>query len=155
MSLNSTDFNESNSTRSENTISSQEDKGAQSNGSTIGLPKFPPPRRCRSVNDQQLGARAHRAPRFGADARRAMMLPEHEHNDEEIDDIVKDRTKSILVVNQKLYRAHRQMRLAVLEASKRFEEDQVRMAYKLRSSQGGDNTQNHDSGPDVTQSLIF
>lgn len=70
-------------------------------------------------------------PHFEKDARRAMMLPEHDHNLTEIDAIVKDETKSALVVNRKLYRAHRQMRLAVLEASKRFEEQQARHAKEV------------------------
>jgi hypothetical protein len=69
-----------------------------------------------------------------ADVVRDMIVPEgdHVHNSnttaKEIEAVVKDRTKSNLVVNRKLYRAHRQMRLAVLEASKRFEEQQTQYA---------------------------
>jgi hypothetical protein len=69
-----------------------------------------------------------------ADVVRDMLVPEadHIHNSnaaaKEIEAVVKDRTKSNLVVNRKLYRAHRQMRLAVLEASKRFEEQQTQYA---------------------------
>lgn len=40
-------------------------------------------------------------------------------------------SKSALGVNRKLYRAHRQMRLAVLEASKRFEEQQAEHAKEV------------------------
>jgi len=57
------------------------------------------------------------------DARRAIMLPEPRSDSDSTDNI-----KSALVVNRKLYRAHRQMRQAILEASKRFEEQQVRHA---------------------------
>lgn len=69
-----------------------------------------------------------------ADIVRDMLLPETDHthrNASEIDDLVKDQSKSALVVNRKLYRAHRQMRLAVLEASKRFEEQQVQHAEEV------------------------
>jgi len=62
-----------------------------------------------------------------ADSRRAIVMPEHLHNQEEVDSIIKDETKTALVVNRQLYRAHRQMRLAVLEASKRFEEQRAEM----------------------------
>jgi hypothetical protein len=40
--------------------------------------------------------------------------------------VIKDDSKSPLVVNRSLYRAHRDMRLAVLEASKRFEEKRAK-----------------------------
>lgn len=62
-----------------------------------------------------------------ADSRRAIVMPEHLHNQKEVDSIIKDETKTPLVVNRQLYRAHRQMRLAVLEASKRFEEQRAEM----------------------------
>merc|ERR1711862_369397 len=42
----------------------------------------------------------------------------------ELEKVLNDDTKSPLVVNRCLYRAHRNLRLAVLEASKRFEEMQ-------------------------------
>jgi len=59
---------------------------------------------------------------------RAINLPEHGANDEKLNSILNDMTKSTLVVNRELYRAHRNMRLAVLEASKRLEEEQQRRA---------------------------
>jgi len=58
-------------------------------------------------------------------SRRSINLPEHEHSDKKIEDLIKDGSKTPLVVNRNLYRAHRQMRLGVLEACKRFEEQQV------------------------------
>lgn len=68
------------------------------------------------------------------DSRRAMLLPEHSHNQKDIEALVRDGSKSALVVNRKLYRAHRQMRLAVLEASKRFEESQAQHAKEVLMS---------------------
>lgn len=74
------------------------------------------------TTDEQLNAVAH--------VMRDMLLPEtdHVHPHEDLEDVVKDDSKSALVVNRKLYRAHRQMRLSVLEASKRFEEQQAQHA---------------------------
>ena len=59
------------------------------------------------------------APLFQKNASRVIKLPEYES---------KDTSKTPLVVNRELYRAHRSMRLAVLEASKRLEEEQQRRA---------------------------
>jgi len=59
---------------------------------------------------------------------RAINLPEHVATDEKLNSILNDKTKSSLVVNRELYRAHRNMRLAVLDSSKRLEEEQQRRA---------------------------
>jgi hypothetical protein len=64
--------------------------------------------------------------KFAPDARRALTLPEHEKN--QAYDAIYDKSKSALQVNRQLYRAHRQMRISVVEASKRFEEQQARHA---------------------------
>jgi len=48
--------------------------------------------------------------------------------DDSLNNTLDDRSKTNLVVNRELYRAHRSMRLAVLEASKRLEEEQQRRA---------------------------
>lgn len=68
-----------------------------------------------------------------AEAVHDLILPEtnHTHVNVEIDQIVHDQSKSNLLVNRKLYRAHRQMRMAVLEASKRFEEQQTEHAKEI------------------------
>ena len=57
---------------------------------------------------------------------------------EKYESLANDKTKSALKVNREIYRAHRQMRLSVMEASKRFEEQQQRHAheYLLKESQG-------------------
>lgn len=98
----------------------------------IPMPKMPDPdrkvlarRRSRSMDETDTDMHAV------ADAVRDLMLPEHMHNQADLEKIVKDNSKSNLVVNRKLYRAHRQMRLAVLEASKRFEEQQAEHARDL------------------------
>eukprot|EP00529_Nitzschia_sp_RCC80_P008869 CAMPEP_0113486848 /NCGR_PEP_ID=MMETSP0014_2-20120614/25206_1 /TAXON_ID=2857 /ORGANISM="Nitzschia sp." /LENGTH=1175 /DNA_ID=CAMNT_0000380529 /DNA_START=258 /DNA_END=3785 /DNA_ORIENTATION=- /assembly_acc=CAM_ASM_000159 len=59
----------------------------------------------------------------GADARRAINLPERSSQAQG-----KLANKSALAVNRTLYRAHRQMRLSVIEASRRFEEKQATRA---------------------------
>ena len=94
-------------------------------------------RRSRSVDDQDKGddEEEEEKPLFVADARRAAHLPEHGHNDSLIDTLIKDESKTPLVVNRTLYRAHRQMRLAVLEASKRFEEQQAERAREILSAE--------------------
>ncbi|KAL7536604.1 hypothetical protein ACHAXR_007276 [Thalassiosira sp. AJA248-18] len=69
-------------------------------------------------------------------------LPEHNRTDGNVNALLSDRSKTPLVVNRELYRAHRTMRLAVLEASKRLEEEQQRRAKeeiqkeRARSIQG-------------------
>ena len=60
------------------------------------------------------------------DIRRAMLLPEHGARSNSTEDVNADDKVTPLVANRKLYRAHRKMRQAVLEASKRFEEEQLR-----------------------------
>jgi len=65
-------------------------------------------------------------PYFVPDTRRAMLLPEHTHTEEVIDTLINDKRKTPLVVNRQLYRAHRQMRHAVLEACKQFEDQQMK-----------------------------
>lgn len=89
-------------------------------------------RRSKSVDDQDYLSpprddHEQEHPAVIPDIRRAMLLPEH-GSGKHIDPNVHDDKLTPLVVNRKLYRAHRQMRLAVLEASKRFEEEQLRRA---------------------------
>ena len=63
-------------------------------------------------------------PQSKGDSGRAVNLPEHEQQTD--DDYHK--SQSALIVNRQLYRAHRQMRISVMEASSRFEEQQARRA---------------------------
>lgn len=73
---------------------------------------------------------------FATDSRRALRLPEL--NKELRGDLVDD-SKTALQHNRQLYRAHRQMRLSVMEASKRFEEQQVRHARDVLLAQQKEN----------------
>lgn len=106
-----------------------------------GLPSAKPAiyvrRRSRSVDDKDSEEveEGEEKPGFISNSRRAIGLPEHDHKLKDIDELVKDESKSALVVNRKLYRAHRQMRLAVLEASKRFEEQQTQHAKEVLLAQ--------------------
>eukprot|EP00979_Chaetoceros_neogracilis_P002399 scaffold410_cov267-Chaetoceros_neogracile.AAC.47 len=89
-------------------------------------------RRSRSVDDQdylsspKLDQEQDVEVAVVQDIRRAMILPEHSARLTTTEDGGDDDKLTPLVANRKLYRAHRQMRLAVLEASKRFEEEQLR-----------------------------
>eukprot|EP00550_Attheya_septentrionalis_P000016 CAMPEP_0198286134 /NCGR_PEP_ID=MMETSP1449-20131203/5274_1 /TAXON_ID=420275 /ORGANISM="Attheya septentrionalis, Strain CCMP2084" /LENGTH=1078 /DNA_ID=CAMNT_0043983777 /DNA_START=234 /DNA_END=3470 /DNA_ORIENTATION=- len=83
--------------------------------------------RSRSVDDKDhIGEKEDEETTFKADSSRAVGLPEHIHVDKKIESIINDENATPLVVNRTLYRAHRQMRLAVMEASKRFEDEQTR-----------------------------
>ena len=57
-----------------------------------------------------------------------------------IDTVMEDESKTPLMVNRAIYRAHREMRLAVMDASKRFEENQRRreLEKKLQEQGKGD-----------------
>ncbi len=64
---------------------------------------------------------------FDIDSRRALALPEHDPAMKK--SFASDKNQmSALQVNRQLYRSHRQMRLSVIDACKRFEEQQERRA---------------------------
>jgi len=83
------------------------------------------------------------------DSRRCVVLPEHAHDNAAMEGLIKDKTRTPLVVNRELYRAHRRMRLAVLEASKRFEEKQMTRAQLqlLHDRSNGNTYQNAGMAP--------
>jgi hypothetical protein len=82
---------------------------------------------------------------FKRDSRRAMAIPEHTHNQSDIQRVIDDKTKTPLVVNRKLYRAHREFRHAVTDACKRFEDEQMRRAKEtLRAQESA--TAKHTAG---------
>jgi len=82
-------------------------------------------------------------PQVTSDIRRAMNLPEHNHS---LNLGSKDKLTP-LVVNRQLYRAHRQMRLAVVEASKRFEDQQLmRTKEELQAIRDADPRRNYGAG---------
>ena len=68
---------------------------------------------------------------FGGDSRQARLLPEQDHKMD--DELAKN--KSALAVNRQLFRAHRQMRLSVMEASRRFEEQRFCRARDTLTAQ--------------------
>lgn len=80
--------------------------------------------RSKSLADESESFDESSAPAFHGDTRRALALPERDPKVTE--ELAKN--QSALAVSRHLYRAHRQMRLAVLEASRRFEEEQARRA---------------------------
>ena len=81
---------------------------------------------------------------FVADARRAVALPARDAS-------TNDENKSALQVNRQLYRKHRQMRLAVTEASKRFEEQQANHARKYLLAQEAEKAK----GPSKIAGLVM
>ena len=108
----------------------------------------PPPytrRRSRSLDEQESQAKEKPANSVKEDDTKRlsavaevvmdMIFPETDHSKSashnEISETIHDQSQSALVVNRKLYRAHRQMRLAVLEASKRFEDQQAEHAKEV------------------------
>jgi hypothetical protein len=103
------------------------------------LPLIPKPRpyvrtRSRSYEANKTGEsmEAGSLHMFFSDSRRAICLPEHDK--EGLQGIVQH-SKTALQQNRNLYRAHRQMRLSVLEASKQFEEQQARHARDVLLAQ--------------------
>jgi len=64
---------------------------------------------------------------FDIDSRRAVALPEHDPETKQM--FANDKQMSALQVNRQLYRSHRQMRLSVIDACKRFEEQQAKHAH--------------------------
>ena len=74
---------------------------------------------------------------FGTDSRRALALPERSAHEDvgfsRSSHAVNGRTNKI-TTNRNLYRGHRQMRLFVLEATRRLEEDQTRRARQAVAS---------------------
>lgn len=116
-----------------------------SDAESADLPSIPKPRpyirtRSRSCEnipkqEEQDGADGT-TQMFGVDARRAVALPEHDRAQREsLMAGDNNNSKTILQHNRQLYRAHRQMRLSVMEASKRFEEQQAKHAHDVLLAQ--------------------
>jgi calcium-dependent protein kinase len=91
------------------------------------------------------------------DSRRALNLPEHASKQTTKDELS---NKSALAVNRQLYRAHRQMRLSVLDACKRFEEQQASrardtlMKEKVKEAIGAGLVMRHGTKFQVTSDAI-
>jgi hypothetical protein len=99
----------------------------------------------KSVEEKRQGPPA---PKFAVDARRAVLLPERDPKQKEV---IINKNKSNLQVNRQLYRAHRQMRLSVVEASKRFEEQQARHVRDVLIAQNEAEGENDGQGLGMIQ----
>lgn len=117
------------------------------------LPSIPLPKpghyvrkRSRSFDDNEMNnAKGNKDVQFfSVNARRAVALPE-------VDSDFNDGNRSALQVNRQLYRAHRQMRLAVTEASKRFEEQQTLHARNVLLAQEAEK----ETGPTRLAGLVM
>mmetsp|Transcript_21752 Transcript_21752/g.44443 ORF Transcript_21752/g.44443 Transcript_21752/m.44443 type:complete len:1071 (-) Transcript_21752:253-3465(-) len=94
---------------------------------------------------ETVSVESHQAALFKRDSRRALAIPEHTHNMSDVDRVIGDETKTPLVVNRKLYRAHREFRHAVVDACKRFEDEQLRRAKETLQAQENAQTR-HTAG---------
>lgn len=104
----------------------------------LRIPSIPRPelyarQKSRSLDETQLQSALDMSmPAFiPSDVRRAVALPESDSRSA----FVNDPKVTGLQVNRKLYRAHRTMRLSVMEACKRFEEEQAKRARDVLLAQ--------------------
>jgi Ca2+-binding EF-hand superfamily protein len=124
---------------------------------SIPQPSLVTRRRSKSLEDENVDL--NESGEFGGfkDTRRALNLPEHSHKEAVKDELA---NKSALAVNRQLYRAHRQMRLSVLEACKRFEEQQASrardtlMKEKVKEAMGAGLVMRHGTKFQVTSDAI-
>merc|ERR1711865_814540 len=92
------------------------------------------------------------------DTRRALNLPESRESFRNSND--ENTNKSALTVNRQLYRAHRHMRISVLEASRRFEDNKATRARdtlikeKLKEAMGAGLVMRHGTKLQVTSEAI-
>lgn len=114
-------------------------------------------RRSKSLETDQLEANDSADFSTTKDTRRALNLPEHGDKEAMKDELA---NKSALAVNRQLYRAHRQMRLSVLDACKRFEEQQATrardtlMKEKVKEAMGAGLVMRHGTKFQVTSDAI-
>jgi calcium-dependent protein kinase len=113
---------------------------------SLATPDSPESVKCRSKSFDEPSPAPNAGPPAAflkGNTMRAINLPEHNRQNNNDSISTGDKPKTPLVVNRELYRAHRQMRLGVLEASKRLEEEQQRRAREemrkeqARSHKGG------------------
>lgn len=110
------------------------------------------------VEDLSDSATSGKSNMLGVDTRRALNLPERHDSFKNIHDELT--SKSALAVNRQLYRAHRQMRISVLEASRRFEEKQAirardtLMKEQVKEAMGAGLVMRHGTKLQVTSDAI-
>lgn len=101
---------------------------------TFLLPQIPKPRiihvrgKSRSFDEREMKSSfiVEQVP-LVIDSRRAVAKPEHDPEKKKT--FANNKQMSALQVNRKLYRSHRQMRLSVIDACKRFEDQQTKHAH--------------------------
>eukprot|EP00539_Tryblionella_compressa_P011966 CAMPEP_0178807966 /NCGR_PEP_ID=MMETSP0745-20121128/17237_1 /TAXON_ID=913974 /ORGANISM="Nitzschia punctata, Strain CCMP561" /LENGTH=1004 /DNA_ID=CAMNT_0020468053 /DNA_START=129 /DNA_END=3143 /DNA_ORIENTATION=- len=112
----------------------------------VPVPSIPRPgalvmrQKSRSMDESQLKSCLNHL-LIPSDARRAVALPETNPQNS----LTTDPNISALQVNRQLYRAHRQMRLSVMEACKRFEEQQAKRARDVLLAQEEENNRTRNS----------
>jgi hypothetical protein len=94
----------------------------------------------------KMAAESRASTLFKRDSRRAMAIPEHTHNLSELDRIIQDESKTPLVVNRRLYRAHREFRHSVTAACKRFEDEKLRRAMETLKAREDELQSKHTAG---------
>ena len=110
------------------------------------------------VEDLSESATSGKSNMLGVDTRRALNLPERHDSFKNVNDDLT--SKSALAVNRQLYRAHRQMRISVFEASRRFEEKQAirardtLMKEQVKEAMGAGLVMRHGTKLQVTSDAI-
>lgn len=94
----------------------------------------------------KMAAESRASTLFKRDSRRALAIPEHTHNISELDKIIHDESKTPLVVNRRLYRAHREFRHSVTAACKRFEDEKLRRAMETLKARENELQSKHIAG---------
>lgn len=94
----------------------------------------------------KMAAESRASTLFKRDSRRAMAIPEHTHNISELERIIQDESKTPLVVNRRLYRAHREFRHSVTAACKRFEDEKLRRAMETLKARENELQSKHTAG---------
>eukprot|EP00804_Cyclotella_cryptica_P029592 CCRYP_017295-RA/>CCRYP_017295-RA protein AED:0.13 eAED:0.13 QI:410/1/1/1/0.88/0.8/10/301/1054 len=122
-----------------NSLHSSFTKGSLARGRSVSLDE-------KDTFTAKMAAESRASMMFKRDSRRAIAIPEHTHNISELEKIIKDESKTPLVVNRRLYRAHREFRHSVTEACKRFEDEQLRRARETLKAQENDLHSKHTAG---------
>lgn len=93
-----------------------------------------------------MAAESRASAMFKRDSRRALAIPEHTHNISDLEKIIQDESVTPLVVNRRLYRAHREFRHSVTAACKRFEDEKLRRAMETLKARENELQSKHTAG---------
>ena len=94
----------------------------------------------------KMAAESRASAMFKRDSRRALAIPEHTHNISDLEKIIQDESVTPLVVNRRLYRAHREFRHSVTAACKRFEDEKLRRAMETLKARENELQSKHTAG---------